>query len=48
MDRKYRSSVNISDKIRITVAIRFHEMADKFSSGKELFFYNKKNSTSLI
>ena len=48
MNTKHRSGINTSDKVRMTLGIRFHDMSKEFHSGKELYFYNKTNKKNLI
>ena len=42
MNVKHRSGVNKSNKIRITFGCRFHEINDKFNTGKEIYKFNQK------
>ena len=42
MHLKHRSGINTSDKVRITIACRFHSMKE-MNVGKEIYFYNNKN-----
>ena len=42
MNLKHRSGVNNSQKFRITLGCRFHDMDLDFNSGKEVYVFNKK------
>jgi len=42
MHLKHRSGFNSSQKFRITLACRFHDMSSSFNTGKEIYKYNKK------
>ena len=42
MNIKHRSGVNKSNKFRITFGCRFHEINNKFNTGKEIYKFNKK------
>ena len=46
MNMIHRSGINSSNKVRISLACRFHSM-QKFNLGKEIFFYNKTENYKL-
>ena len=42
MNIKHKSGVNKSNKFRITLGCRFHEINDRFNTGKEVYKFNKE------
>ena len=41
MNIKHRSGINSSNKFRITMGCRFHDMSNSFNSGKEIYQFNR-------
>ncbi len=48
MNIKHKSGVNNSNRIRMVLGCRFHDMKKKFNSGKEIYFFNKTNKPYLF
>lgn len=48
INTKHKSGKNISNKVRITLGVRFHDMQKKFNNGNEIYFYNKTNKQFYI
>jgi ectoine hydroxylase-related dioxygenase (phytanoyl-CoA dioxygenase family) len=48
MNIKHRSGINSSEKIRITIGCRFHDMSKSFNVGKEIYFFNKTTKPKLF
>ena len=40
MNLKHRSGINKSEKVRITIGCRFHEISKEFNTGKEIYKFN--------
>jgi ectoine hydroxylase-related dioxygenase (phytanoyl-CoA dioxygenase family) len=48
MNIKHRSGINSSQKIRITIGCRYHDMGKSFNVGKEIYFFNKTLKSKLF
>ena len=48
MNIKHKSGNNTSNKIRMVLGCRFHDMKEKFNSGKEIYYFNKTNKSYLF
>jgi hypothetical protein len=48
MNIKHKSGINISNKIRMTIGCRFHDMRKSFNVGKEIYFFNKTSKSKLF
>lgn len=48
MNMIHKSGNNISNKIRMSIGCRFHEIDKKFNIGKEVYLFNKTRKTKLF
>lgn len=48
MNIKHKSGNNTSNKIRMVLGCRFHDMNEKFNNGKEIYYFNKTKKPYLF
>jgi len=48
MNIKHKSGTNHSNKVRLTLACRYHEMREHFNVGKEIYLFNSNGKMDFI